>query len=250
MYDTVVFDLDGTLLNTLRDLASAGNAVCREFRWPERTAEAYRTLVGHGVENMLRRCCPPWDSFPDRREAAIRRFYDWYGLHSAEETRPYPGLEALVMRLDSTGVKMAVLSNKPEPFPKALTDRFFPGRFALSVGNRVGTPVKPDPALTRRVLTELDAKTGGILFVGDSSVDVLTGHHVGCPVCGVTWGFRSRESLQEAGADVLADTAEELEEVILSGGAFEPQFRETGHAQFPQDAAETGKTQNMREFLP
>ena len=132
-----------------------------------------------------------------------------------DRTVPYPGIPELLERLQGAGVQLAVCSNKADDFTCRLMDRFFPGRFALVQGKREGVPVKPDPAIVHTMLETLRADPARTLFVGDSSVDIQTGHNAGLRACGVTWGFRSRQSLVEAGADFLADTVEALEHILL-----------------------------------
>ena len=148
-------------------------------------------------------------------EAALARFNAHYGPHSADRTRPYPGMVDLVTRLRQEGVRMAVYSNKADNFTRDLMARFFPGVFALVQGKREGVPVKPDPTGLRGILRALDADPARTLYVGDSATDIRTGHNAGLTVCAVTWGFRPRERLLEA--DRLADDAAALERVIREG---------------------------------
>lgn len=214
MFSTVIFDLDGTLLNTIDDLAAAGNHVCRENGWGEYTVEQFKGMVGHGVKNLITRFVPAGVQTPEVLEGALAQFSAYYGAHSMDLTAPYPGISELLERLQEKGVTMAVYSNKDHPFSEALMDRFFPGRFALVQGKKEGVPVKPDPTGVRDILARLGADPQKTLFVGDSSVDIQTGHNAGLKSCGVTWGFRSEQSLVAAGADFLARTAAELEAVI------------------------------------
>ena len=215
MYRTVIFDLDGTLLNSIGDLAAAANYVCRKNRWPEHTEEEIMGMVGHGIPNLVRQFSPE-----DARSTLMvlnttSQFNQYYGCHNMELTRPYEGMAELLQQLKAAGAQLAVCSNKADNFSRAIVEHYYPGVFDLVRGNLNGMPVKPDPTVVREIMRDLDASYLSAMMVGDSSVDIQTGHNAGIKACGVTWGFRSRENLVEAAADAIADTPAELGKLLL-----------------------------------
>ena len=215
MYRTVIFDLDGTLLNSIGDLAAAANYVCRKNRWPEHTEEEIMGMVGHGSPNLVRQFSPA-----DARSTLMvlnttSQFNQYYGCHNMELTRPYEGMAELLQQLKAAGAQLAVCSNKADNFSRAIVEHYYPGVFDLVRGNLNGMPVKPDPTVVREIMRDLDASYLSAVMVGDSSVDIQTGHNAGIKACGVTWGFRSRENLVEAAADAIADTPAELGKLLL-----------------------------------
>ena len=174
-------------------------------------------MIGHGIGNFVEKFSPEGFRSPLLVVNTLSQFSQYYGAHNVDKTAPYDGIPELLERLKDAGVQLAVYSNKADEFSRAIVERYFPGVFTLVRGKVEGVPVKPDPAGIHGVMEELGADAATTLFVGDSSVDIRTGHNANTRTCGVTWGFRSRESLVEAGADFLADTVEELERVVREG---------------------------------
>ncbi len=213
-YTHVIFDLDGTLLNTIDDLADAGNHVCGERGWPVHTVAEYKLMVGNGIPKLVERFAPPGTD-GETLAAALAEFSTYYAAHSEDKTAPYPGVPEALAALKEAGVHMAVLSNKADAIAGPVVEHYFPGLFKAVQGALPGVPTKPDPTLLRRLMERLGASSESTLFVGDSGVDVQTGKNGGLAVCGVLWGFRDRAELETAGADRFASTAEELRQIIL-----------------------------------
>ena len=215
-FSCVIFDLDGTLLDTLEDLAEATNWVCEQHGWPVHPVEAYKRFVGNGAGKLLERVTPPLVELTDALRARLMaEFSERYTAHSANKTRAYDGMPEALAYLRAAGVKMAVLTNKPHAAAAPIVERYYPGVFAAVQGAVPGVPLKPDPAPVYRLLERLDAAPEQTLFVGDSDVDIRTGKNAGLKSCGVLWGFRTRAELEAAGADFIAARPEELAGLVL-----------------------------------
>ena len=216
MYKTVVFDLDGTLLNTIDDLADAGNRVCAARGWPQHTVEEYKYFVGNGIPKLVERFSPPEARTPAVLADTLAAFQADYGAHLRDKTAPYPGIPALLARLKAAGVQLAVFSNKADPLARqVVADYFDAALFDAVRGALPGVPTKPAPQGTLALMQAIGADPAATLYVGDSNVDVDTAHNAGLPCCGVLWGFRTRQELTDAGAEHLAADAEELWNVIV-----------------------------------
>lgn len=213
-YQTVVFDLDGTLLDTLDDLADSVNAALRACGYPERSREEVRRFVGNGVRLLIERAVPAGTA-----EAAAERcfalFKEAYGERMCCKTRPYAGILPLLEALRANGVKCAVVSNKYDGAVKRLSETHFGGLMGVAIGERAGVHRKPAPDSVFEALKALGVDAGTALYAGDSDVDVQTAHNAGLPCAGVTWGFRDRSVLEEAGADFIADTPEQLLKIVM-----------------------------------
>lgn len=217
MLQTVIFDLDGTLLNTIDDLADAGNWVCRQNGWPQHSTEEFKRMVGHGIPNLVSRFSPEDQRSPLLLMSTLSQFSEYYGQHNLDKTAPYAGIPALLRELKDRGIHLAVYSNKADEFSGKIVEHFFPGVFDVIRGKRKDVPAKPDPTGLLALLRELHFAPETALYVGDSDVDIQTAHNSGLAGCGVTWGFRSREELLAQQPELLADTPEELLQCILRG---------------------------------
>ena len=214
LYTHVIFDLDGTLLNSIDDLADAGNHICEVYGWPTHPVEAYKLMVGNGIPNLVRRFAPQGVG-EEVLAQATADFSAWYGVHKEDKTAPYPGIPAALAALKEAGVTIAVLSNKAHALARPVVEHYFPGVFPLVQGALPDLPTKPDPTLLHRMMDQLGARADTTLFVGDSNVDIRTGKNGGLTACGVLWGFRSRQELEEAGAGHLIARPEELLPLVL-----------------------------------
>lgn len=211
----VIFDLDGTLLDTIEDLAAAANAALKEKGFPVRTRQECRSFVGNGVNKLLERVLPE-GAKTERHIAEIRpAFFAYYDKHLADVTRPYPGIEALLERLQQKGIKLAVASNKYQSATERLVKYFFPNiSFTAVLGQREGIAVKPDPTIVQEIMWAAGEKAENVLYVGDSDVDMQTAKNAGVRVCAVTWGFRSKEQLESYRPDFITDNPAEISAMI------------------------------------
>lgn len=214
-FSAVIFDLDGTLLDSLEDLADSVNAVLAGRGMPVHPVPAFRRFVGNGVVNLVRRAAPAGLADAELRELVSESRAE-YGRRWDAKSRPYPGVPAMLDALARAGVRLALLSNKPDEFTARIAERFFaPWPLNPARGAREGVPLKPDPAAALDVARDLGQEPAGILFAGDSDVDVRTAKNAGMFAAGVLWGFRDAEELTAAGADKLFATPDELARFIL-----------------------------------
>lgn len=210
-YDLIIFDLDGTLLNTIGDLAEAANVMLGKRNLPQHTYEEYCTFVGNGIMRLVERALPEEQRTTERVAAAREDFLSYYIDHIDRKTKPYEGIVQLLNDLQAEGVSLAVASNKFQAGTRKLIQRFFPEIGWVAVyGQRPDVPLKPDPAVVEEILSEVKIPRERVLYVGDSGIDIETAHRAGIKAVGVTWGFRSRSELEAAGADRIVDRAEEI----------------------------------------
>lgn len=208
-YETILFDMDGTVLDTLRDLWASTNAVLRELGHPERTLDEIRSYVGNGAANQIR-CAMPSGSSDEALADALTRYQAHYAAHCREHTRPYDGVVPMLGALKRAGKRLAVVSNKPQRAVTLLNEEHFGALLPVAIGETPERRRKPAPDTVYAALDALGAAKDGAVYVGDSEVDVATAANAGLPLIAVSWGFRSRAQLEAAGAACIVDTPEQL----------------------------------------
>ncbi len=218
-FDFIVFDLDGTLLNTLEDLADSVNAALKNNGYRELPYTSYYTIIGKGALNLITQALPETARCEEIIHKVHAEFSEIYAANCHVKTRIYPGIEAALARIAATGVAMAVLSNKPDRYMSDIEERYFaPYGFKAFRGKREGVAGKPDSAGVRLVAEEAGAGLEKGIYIGDSSVDMQTAKNAEMFACGVLWGFRSRQELEEHGADLIVETPAELADFLCSKG--------------------------------
>ena len=205
IYDNYIFDLDGTLLDTLNDLAASTNHALRQHGMPEHTTDEVRRMVGNGVAKLIERAVPQGLDNPDY-EQVLADFKAHYSVHSMDTTRPYPGIEELLHTLKQQGKRLAVVSNKFCTATEALCRHFFGDTIEVAIGESERIRKKRAPDAVIEAMRRLDAHKDNTVYVGDSEVDVATAHNSGLPCISVTWGFRDRALLTDHGATTFADS--------------------------------------------
>ena len=213
-YKYVIFDLDGTILDTLDDLADAANAALASMGYPKRTRDEVRMFVGNGIRKLIERATPDGISEEDTVKTH-EAFTAYYSVHCKDKTKPYDGIPELVAELRENGIRTAVVSNKADYAVKALCEEYFGTLFDISIGEREGIRKKPAPDSVLEVMRLMGADAEHTIYIGDSDVDIMTAKNSGIGCIGVSYGFRGRDFLKEHGAEVIADTVAELRELLL-----------------------------------
>ena len=209
MYKTYIFDLDGTLLNTLGDLAASTNYALRQYGMPEHTIDDVRRFVGNGVGKLIERAIPEGLANP-QYEDVLATFRKHYMLHSLDTTAPYPGIESLLHSLRSHGCNVAVVSNKFYNATVELCRHFFADTVEVAIGESENIRRKPAPDTVFEAMRQLGVSGEDTVYVGDSDVDVATARNSGIPCISVLWGFRDRDFLIEHGATTFVNTPEDI----------------------------------------
>lgn len=212
-YTTIVFDLDGTLLNTLDDLADSVNYALRENNLPERTINEIRRFIGNGVRILIRRSVPEGTS-EEVYEKTFAMFENHYRGNSRNKTAPYDGVLELMRELKNDGYKLAIVSNKIDFAVKDLREEFFSDVIDIAIGDSPDTNNKPEPDMVFKALKLLNSEADEAVYVGDTDVDLETAYNSGMDCISVSWGFRSREELEGYNAKMIADTAEDIKKFI------------------------------------
>lgn len=211
-----IFDLDGTLLDTVADLANATNQALTQCGYPTHPTDAYYQFVGNGINKLFFRALPE-EARTEENVMRIRSlFVPYYNEHNADDSRPYPGVSELLRTLQAQGVQVAVASNKYQQATAKLVGHFFPDiRFAAVYGQREGVAIKPDPAIVADILDDTGISRADTIYIGDSGVDMQTARNAEVESIGVSWGFRSVEELIDNGAEHIVHHAGEIAALIL-----------------------------------
>ena len=212
-YTTIIFDLDGTLLNTLADLAAATNHALAEHKLPQRTTDEVRRFVGNGIHKLIERAVPA-DTPAELQEAVFASFNRYYKEHCADSTRPYEGVPQLLQQLRTAGCRTAIVSNKADYGVQALAKQYFDGQLDAACGERAGIAKKPAPDMLLAIMQQLKAEPASTIYIGDSDTDLDTARNAGVACIGACWGFRGRAFLEAHGAKLLAENVGDIWELI------------------------------------
>jgi phosphoglycolate phosphatase len=215
-YRAVIFDLDGTLIDSLEDIADSMNMVLKAKGYPTHTYDAYRYFVGSGARKLVAIALPEEKRDDDTVNECHKLFKDIYDKNWDVKTRPYPGIPEMLDRIAKLGIKASVLSNKPDDFTKRCVKKFLPDiLFEIVLGMRENIPPKPDPAAALEIAAELKISPENFLYIGDTAIDMNTANNAGMFAVGVLWGFRSREELMANGAKALAGNPMEILNLLI-----------------------------------
>lgn len=214
MIKLVIFDLDGTLVNSLYDLADAVNLALKDNGYPTHELDEYRYFVGNGAKKLVERALPP-ETSAQETERIYQIFSVNYREHCLDKTKPYDGMPELVKALHDIGYMCAVASNKPDEFSKQIVGQLFDeGCFDLIRGKLDGVKSKPAPDIVLDIMKALNADTTQTIMIGDSNTDILTAHNSGIKCIGCEWGFRGRDELITSGADFIVKTPDDISDIL------------------------------------
>ena len=214
-YKLAIFDMDGTILDTLDDLTDAVNEMLRRYGYRERTREEIAAFLGNGSRRLFE-CALPDGVEREETDRILSDYGPYYLSHCDVKTRPYPGIKDLLDSLKKERVLSAVISNKPDAPVRRLADTFFPGAFSIVLGEDPGRPKKPAPDVLFAVMEKAGVSVDETVYIGDSEVDIETAANAGTDCISVSYGFRDERFLKERGASVIAHSAEELRSILLN----------------------------------
>ncbi len=214
MIRAVLFDLDGTLVNSLEDLSISTNYALSKYGFPTHETEKYKYFVGDGMQKLIERVLPPEHRDDETKIKVFECFWNYYAEHYLDKTKAYDGIHNVIEALKEKDIKVAVVSNKADQMAKIVADKIFGDMFDFVTGKREGYPTKPDPTLTLEVISDLGVVPNECVFVGDSGMDMATAKNSGCVAFGVLWGFRKADELSQNGADYLLENPNQIIETI------------------------------------
>lgn len=215
MIKTVIFDLDGTLLNTIDDLAASCNHLLQKYGFPTHTVDAYKYFVGNGMAKLVQRALPESAAKPEFEAAFLKEFIAYYQQHQGDLTQPYKGIPEMLDTLQTRELQLAVASNKIDASTKILVQKYFPEiSFSAVFGQRENIIPKPNPTIVQDILNSLHTLPENAVMIGDSAVDMQTAKNAEITAVGVLWGFRTEKELLENGADYLVSHPEEIPELL------------------------------------
>ena len=206
MTKLIIFDLDGTLCNTIYDLASAVNYALNKMGYPTHSIDVIQGFVGNGIRNLIIRSMPEKERTDEKIDVTKKFFFDYYKIHFADKTVAYDGIEEMLKALKEKGVKLAVCTNKEHNMASEVVKKCFADTFDMVIGQSDKFPLKPEPDSSLYIMETYKAKREDTVFIGDSGVDIKTAKNLGVRSIGVSWGFRERNELLLNGADMIADT--------------------------------------------
>lgn len=207
----IIFDLDGTVINTIADLAQSTNHALQALGFPTHEEGAYKFMVGNGINKLFERALPEGEKSQENVLRVRALFIPYYNLHNTDKSRPYPGITELLETLQSCGCQLAIASNKYEEATLKIIPHYFPQiHFTAIEGQHEGRNAKPDPQIVFDIIAQAGVKEEEVLYVGDSAVDMNTALNAGVTACGVTWGFRPRAELETFNPQHIVDRAEEI----------------------------------------
>lgn len=212
-YKLAIFDMDGTILDTLSDLHICTNHSLRKCGYPERSYDEVRKFVGNGIHRLVERAVPEGTD-KEETERVFNTFNDYYAMHCADNTTPYTGIVDLIKRLRDKGVRTAVVSNKSDYAVQELCVEYFDGLFDYAVGVKDGIEKKPAPDAVYYAMEKCEATRENSVYIGDSEVDIKTAHNAGIPCITVLWGFRTYDEVMAAGATITVESVDELEALL------------------------------------